>query len=248
MGLVVRRSPFAPAPPETSSHGPCSRTSMRTFLISCLSPKSIAPDHLCRRNRRTARKVKRDPFRQPSANHIGDANHQYAGTNQTRRLARLTGNRSHCRCVFLKRVMDPIHAIIEDVIADQTTQMKFIEDDHVIQKFSATTSGPAFRNSILPRTCSTCAGGFHGACSEQISNLLADLPVTIENRVAVRARLRKCLPVNSRSAPAWIFLCHLPDESSSPTADGGRGSPDRGCNGNRRRLSGRRAARSETES
>ena len=28
--------------------------------------------------------------------------------DQTHRLARLEGNRPHCRCVFLKRVMDPV--------------------------------------------------------------------------------------------------------------------------------------------
>jgi hypothetical protein len=31
--------------------------------------------------------------------------------DQTRRLARLGGNRPHCRCVFLKRVMDPVRVI-----------------------------------------------------------------------------------------------------------------------------------------
>src|SRR5262245_58395681 len=68
--------------------------------------------------------------------------------DETRRLARLGGNRPHCRCVFLKRVMDPVRMIIEDVSADQTTQMSFIEDDHVIEKLSATASDPAFGNPI----------------------------------------------------------------------------------------------------
>ena len=49
--------------------------------------------------------------------------------DQTRRLARLGGNRPYCRCVFLKRVMDPVRMIIGDVIADQTTQMSIIEDE-----------------------------------------------------------------------------------------------------------------------
>src|SRR4030095_8265057 len=31
--------------------------------------------------------------------------------DQTRRLARLGGNRPHCRCVFLKRVMDPVRIL-----------------------------------------------------------------------------------------------------------------------------------------
>jgi len=36
--------------------------------------------------------------------------------------------------------------------------------------------------------------GFHAAGCEQIGYLLAELAVTIENRVAVRTRFRKCLP------------------------------------------------------
>src|SRR5262245_53938704 len=68
--------------------------------------------------------------------------------DQTGGWARLGGNRSHCRCVFLKRVMDPVRMIIGDVIAD-TTQMSIIEDDHVIEKLSATASDPAFGNPVL---------------------------------------------------------------------------------------------------
>jgi hypothetical protein len=60
--------------------------------------------------------------------------------DQTRRLARLGGNRAHCRCVFLKRIVGSIRVIIGDVIADQTTQMSVIVNDRVIEKLSATAS------------------------------------------------------------------------------------------------------------
>jgi hypothetical protein len=114
--------------------------------------------------------------------------------DQTRRLARLGGNRPHCRCVFLKRVMDPVRVIIGDVIADQTTQMSVIEDDHVIEKLSATASDPAFGNPILPRACSACARGFHAAECKQLSYLRSKLAVTIKNRVAILTRFPKGLP------------------------------------------------------
>ena len=38
--------------------------------------------------------------------------------------------------------------IIRDVFPDQTAQMNLIEDDYVIEKLSATTFDPAFRDSI----------------------------------------------------------------------------------------------------
>ncbi len=41
--------------------------------------------------------------------------------NQTRGLIRLVRNRSHRRCVFLKRVVDSVRVIVRDVIPDQTS-------------------------------------------------------------------------------------------------------------------------------
>jgi hypothetical protein len=90
--------------------------------------------------------------------------------------------------------MDPVRMIIGDVIADQTTQMSVVEDDHVIEKLSATASDPAFGNPILPRACSACAGVFHAAGCKQLGYLLSKLAVTIKNRVAIRTRLPKRSP------------------------------------------------------
>ena len=64
----------------------------------------------------------------------------------------------------------------------------------MIEKLSATAPDPSFRDSILPRACRAIACGFHAAGCKQIDYLPAKLAVTIQNRVAVRTRFRKCLP------------------------------------------------------
>ena len=81
-----------------------------------------------------------------------------------------------------------------DAIPDQTAQMSVIADDQVIEKLSAATSDPAFRNSILPGTCRAYASRFHAGSCQQIGHLLAKLAVTIQNHVAVGKQVRKCLP------------------------------------------------------
>jgi hypothetical protein len=80
--------------------------------------------------------------------------------------------------------------IIGDVIADQTTQMSIIEDDHVIEKALCAS----FRsNPILPRACSACARGFHAAGCKQLGYLFSKLAVTIKNHVAILTRFSKGL-------------------------------------------------------
>ena len=90
--------------------------------------------------------------------------------------------------------MDPVRVIIGNVIPDHTAQINLIEDDQVIEKLSATTSDPAFRNSIVPGTCRDYAPRFHAAGCQKIGYLHAKLAVAIQNHVAVSTRFRKCLP------------------------------------------------------
>jgi hypothetical protein len=80
------------------------------------------------------------------------------------------------------------------------------ENDHVVEKLSATGSNPAFCDSILPRACRAYACGFHAAGCRQIDYLRAKLGITIQNRVALRTRFRECFPQSLHHPGAgWVF-------------------------------------------
>jgi len=119
------------------------------------------------------------------------------------------------------RIVDSVFVIVGDVIPDQTAQMHVIENDHMIQKISATASDPAFRDSILPRTCRTNACGFHAARCQHIGHLCAELAITIQDRVAARTRFRKCFPQLLRYPGAgWVFRdIEIKDPASIVFAD-----------------------------
>jgi hypothetical protein len=72
--------------------------------------------------------------------------------------------------------------------------MKVIEDNHVVEKLSSAASDPSFRNSILPGTSKTDPLGLDATGYQQISHILAELRISIQNRIAVRTRIRECFP------------------------------------------------------
>jgi len=71
--------------------------------------------------------------------------------------------------------------------------MNVIEDNYVIEKLSATTSDPAFRDSILPRACGASAHGFHAVRCQHVGHLLAKLAVTIQERVVRQIRTLRAM-------------------------------------------------------
>ena len=76
----------------------------------------------------------------------------------------------------------------------------------MIEKLSATAFDPAFRDSILPRACRAYAHAFHAARCQFIGHLLAKLGITIQDRVAVRTRFRKCFPqLLHYPGAGWVF-------------------------------------------
>ena len=107
--------------------------------------------------------------------------------------------------------------IIRDVFPDQTAQMDLIEDDYVIEHFPAAASDPAFRNSILPRACGAGAHGFHATLYQHIGYIYAELGITIQDRIAVGARLRECLSQLLHYPRACRVFRNIEMEDFAPT-------------------------------
>jgi hypothetical protein len=60
----------------------------------------------------------------------------------------------------------------------------FIEDDHVIQQFSAAAPYPSFGNPVLPGALIGCSDQFATLGLERLGGLSRVLPVSIEDQVA----------------------------------------------------------------
>ena len=75
---------------------------------------------------------------------------QARARNHRRLGRRLLLNWPAIRSALAEGVVNPIFAIIADVISDQPPKMLFVERNHVVEYFSATRSHPAFGDTVLP--------------------------------------------------------------------------------------------------
>ena len=62
----------------------------------------------------------------------------------------------------------------------QPFEMLLIQDDHVIQQVASTTSHPAFRNTVLPRTAKGRAGWPASHLTHSRNHLRAKFCVSVE--------------------------------------------------------------------
>jgi hypothetical protein len=84
--------------------------------------------------------------------------------------------------------------------------MSLVYDNQVIEKLTATASNPAFRDSILPGARRANAYGLDATGCQQIGYVVAKLGITIQDRVAVGTRFRKCFSQLLRYPGAgWVF-------------------------------------------
>ena len=68
---------------------------------------------------------------------------------RARRRSVLDGS-AHRR-VLPEPAMRPVLVMVRDVLAEQASEMPFVEDDHMVEQLCPDASDPAFRGSVLPR-------------------------------------------------------------------------------------------------
>jgi|GEM_PF-2767586 len=131
--------------------------------------------------------------------------------------------------------------VIRNVIADQATQMSFIEGNYMVEKFSTAASDPALSNSILPRTLEACPFGFDSARYQKILYVIAEFLVSIKYHIPVGIRVWECLSKLLHYPGTGRMLCHveMKDLASSmfydkkevkdSKGDGGHGEEVHGC-------------------
>ena len=78
---------------------------------------------------------------------------------------------------------ESIRMIVAEVFTHQPPQVGFIEDDHVIQQFSAAAPHPSFGNPVLPGALIGCSDQFATQGLERLGGLSRVLPASIEDQV-----------------------------------------------------------------
>jgi hypothetical protein len=58
--------------------------------------------------------------------------------------------------------VDPLGVVVGDVVSEQTSEMTFPEDDHVIEKLSSTGAYPPLGNRALPKSLFPTLGNTAG--------------------------------------------------------------------------------------
>jgi len=68
--------------------------------------------------------------------------------------------------------MNSFSVVVGDVFTKPSMQMPFVEHNHVVEQFAATSADPPFRDPVLP---GASIGGPHGLCAKA-ANCLSDRP------------------------------------------------------------------------
>src|SRR5215472_5638330 len=87
------------------------------------------------------------------------------------------------RRLLLQGIVNAIRVVILEVISNQPTEMGFVQDDHVVQQFPATTSHPALRHPVLPGTA--ISGSNHSSLPRSFS-IVATSPLNLQSRSRIR--------------------------------------------------------------
>ena len=95
--------------------------------------------------------------------------------------------------LFLKSIVCTIVMVVVDVFPDQTPQMPFVQNNHVVQQFPATTADPSLRQTILPGAAVACASRFCPARLQHLDYVFAELRIPIQDHVPVTAGVWKRL-------------------------------------------------------
>ena len=73
--------------------------------------------------------------------------------------------------------------VILEVISKQSTEMGFVQDDHVVQQFPATASHPALRHAVLPGTAMSRSDQLAAEVFQRRRDLSAELAVAVQDQI-----------------------------------------------------------------
>ena len=111
---------------------------------------------------------------------------QARARNHRRLGRRLLLNWPAIRSVLVEGVVNPIFAIIADVISDQPPKMLFVERNHVVEYLSATRSHPAFGDTVLPGSLHAGLLWLQTRGFQEGDDFRVELRVAVQDDVTIR--------------------------------------------------------------
>lgn len=97
------------------------------------------------------------------------------------------------RSLLAEAKMGPVFLVIADELIHEALQMPFMESDHVVEKIAPAGTHPAFGHAVLPRTAEAAALGLDAEALDRGYNFRVEIRAAIEDQIARRGIIRKCL-------------------------------------------------------
>jgi hypothetical protein len=92
------------------------------------------------------------------------------------------------RRLFPEPATRPVLVMIGDIVAEQPSEVRFVEDDHAVEQFCTDTCEPTFRGSVLPRCSVRRARWFRSNNLHCGDDLRGESRVAVEDE-AIRRRV-----------------------------------------------------------
>ena len=131
-------------------------------------------------------------------------------------LASSGAMRSTFRSLLPETTVGAVLVVVVDIRGEQPFQMRFVDDDHLIQQFAPAAADPALGHTILPRTTDDSPHGLdvHGANS--LGHFGAILGIMVEDEKLGGRFIGKGFAQLLHDPGARRMACHVEVENAPP--------------------------------
>ena len=91
--------------------------------------------------------------------------------------------------------MDPVIVVEVDVIANQASEMWFVQYDDVVEDLAAAASDPALRSTVLPWRLDTGALRLETGCLQEVHHIGIEFRIVVQDDISIRTSLGECFHV-----------------------------------------------------
>jgi hypothetical protein len=117
------------------------------------------------------------------------------GAGRHRRIRRrLTFHWPSIGRVLIQRVVYPVIVMVVHVIANQLSQMSFVQRDDVVEDLPPTTADPAFRDPVLPGRLHTRALRPEAGGLQESDHIGIEFRVVVQDDISIRTSLGERFP------------------------------------------------------